>query len=87
MADVARTTLLLRAGGLLPSTDELRRQKITELRYLFCEAYLEYYTQIYPVSRRMIARWDPAVAADRLTEGIDYDEKTELLEFIKASFS
>ena len=87
MADIARTTLLLRAGGLLPSTDELHRQKITELRYLFYEAYLEHYTQICSVSRRTIARWEPSVAAARLTEGIDCDEKTELLAIIKASFS
>lgn len=87
LADVARTTLLLRVGGLLPSTDKLRRQKITELRYLFYETYLEHYTQICSVSRRAIARWEPSVAAARLTEGIDDDEQTELLACIKASFS
>ena len=41
LADVARTTLLLRAGGLLPATDELRRQKITELRYLFYQSCVQ----------------------------------------------
>ena len=87
LADIARTTLLLRAGGLLSSTDELRRQKITEMRYLFYEAYLEHYTQICSVSRKTIARWEPSVAASRLSEEIDNDEKTELLEIIKASFS
>ncbi len=87
LADVARTTLLLRAGGLLPATDELRRQKITELRYLFYEAYLEHYTQMCTVSHRTIARWEPCVAAARLSEGIDDDEKTALLQIITASFS
>ena len=82
----SRTALMLRVGGLPPSTDELRRQKITEMRHLFYEAYLEHYTQICSVSRETITQWEPSVAAARLSEGIDNNEKTELLEIIKASF-
>jgi thiamine kinase-like enzyme len=86
LVDVARTTLMLRVGGLPPSTDELRRQKITEMRHLFYEAYLEHYTRIQSISREAIARWELTVAAARLSEGIGNDEKVELLKIIRASF-
>ena len=86
VVDVARTALMLRVGGLPPSTDELRRQKITEMRYLFYEAYLERYTQICSVSRKAVAHWELPVAAARLSEGIGNDEKVELLKIIRASF-
>ena len=87
VVDVARTALMLRVGGLPPSTDKLRRRKITEMRHRFYKAYLEHYTQICSVSRETITRWEPSVAAARLSEGIDNNEKTELLEIIKASFA
>ena len=86
LIDVARTALMLRVGGLPPSTDELRRQKITEMRHLFYEAYLEHCTQICSVSRKAVAHWELAVAAARLSEGIGNDEKVELLKIIRASF-
>ena len=87
VVDVARTALMLRVGGLPPSMDELRRQKITEMRHLFYEAYLEHYTRIQSISRKAIARWKLPVAAARLSEGIGNDEKVELLEIIRASFT
>lgn len=86
VVDVARTALMLRVGGLPPSTDELRRQKITEMRHLFYEAYLEHYTRIQSISRKAITQWELPVAAARLSEGVDNDEKAELLEIIRASF-
>ena len=87
MAEVARTALLLQISELPPSMSEPRRQKITEMRHLFCEAYLEHYTQIQSISREAIACWDLPVAAARLTEGIGNDEKAGLLEIINACFS
>ena len=86
VVDVARTTLLLRVGDLPPSMNERRRQKIAEMRYLFCEAYLEHYTQMQSISREAIARWELPVAAARLSEGISNDEKSELLDIIDAAF-
>ena len=85
LADVARTALLLQISELPPSMSEPRCQKITEMRHLFSEAYLEHYTQIQSIARKAIARWDHPVAAARLTEGIGNDEKAGLLEIIKAS--
>ena len=86
LVDVARTTLLLRFSELPPSMSKPHRQKITEMRHLFCEAYLEHYTQIQSISREAIARWDLPVAAARLTEGIGNGEKSEILEIINAAF-
>ena len=87
LADIARTTLLLGISESLPSISEARRQKITEMRHLFNEAYLEHYTQMQSISREAIARWILPVAAARLSEGIGNDEKTELLDIISAAFA
>ena len=86
LVDAARTNLLLRDGDLPPSMNERRRQKIAERRYLFCEAYLEHYTQMQSISREAIARWELPVAAARLSEGISNDEKSALLDIINAAF-
>lgn len=87
LVDVARTALMLRAGGLPPSTSDQHRQKITAMRHLFYEAYLDHYTHIQLISRKAIARWELPVAAARLSEGVGNDEKAELLEIIRTSFS
>ena len=86
LVDAARTHLLLRDGDLPPSMNERRRQKIAERRYLFCEAYLEHYTQMQSISREAIARWELPVAAARLSEGISNDEKSALLDIINTAF-
>ena len=86
LADVARTVLLLQTSELPPSMEEPRRQKVAEIRHLFCEAYLEHYRHIQSVSREAIDRWDLPVAAARLSEGIGNGEKAEILEIINAAF-
>ena len=86
LVDVARTILLLQTSELPPSMNESRRQKIAEIRHLFCEAYLEHYRHIQSISRKAIARWELPVAAARLSEGIGDSEKAELLEIINAAF-
>ena len=86
LADVARTTLLLQISELPSSMDEPGRQKVAELRHLFCEAYLEHYRHIQSISREAIACWVLPVAAGRLSEGIGNSEKAELLEIINAAF-
>ena len=86
LADVARTTLLLRVGELPPNMNKGHRQKITEMRHLFYEAYLEHYTHIQSISRKAIAGCELSAAAARLSEGISNDEKAELLDIIKTAF-
>ena len=86
LVDAARTNLLLRVGDLPPSMNERRRQEIAEMRYLFCEAYLEHYAQVQSISREAIARWKLPVAAARLSDGISNDEKSVLLDIINAAF-
>ena len=87
LVDAARTNLLLRVGDLPPSMNERHRQKIAEMRHLFCEAYLEHYTHVRSISRKAIVRWELPVAAARLSEGISNDEKSELLDIINAALS
>lgn len=85
LVDVARTSLILRVSELPPSANERRRQKVSEVRHLFYEAYLEHYTRIQSISREAIARWELPIAAARLSERVGTHEKTELLKVIKSS--
>ena len=85
LVDVARTTLLLRAGELPPSASELGREKSAEMRHLFYEAYLERYTEMQSISRETVARWELPVAAARLSEGISNSETAEFLKIIEAA--
>jgi aminoglycoside phosphotransferase (APT) family kinase protein len=75
LADVARTSLLLRLGGIPAHVNENERQQLTQMRQLFCEAYLERYLQLRPASAEAISRWEAPVAAGRLAEGFDQDER------------
>lgn len=85
LADVARTTILLRFSELPPHISEPHRQKITQMRHLFSQSYLERYTQIRPVSHEAVARWKVPTAAARLTEGISNHEKAMLMDIIRAA--
>jgi uncharacterized protein (TIGR02172 family) len=81
LADVARTCLLLRLGGL-PS-NVARRGFILALRTSFHTAYLRRYFQLRPGSRELLAAWQVPVAAARLEEGI-VEEEDRLIELVRA---
>ncbi len=73
LADVARTSLIMRLGGLPPGA--ARRWLIQALRALFHTAYLRRYFQLRPGSRQLLAAWQVPVAAGHLEEGIVEEER------------
>jgi aminoglycoside phosphotransferase (APT) family kinase protein len=83
LADVARTSLLLRLGALPPGT----RGKwiIDAARRLYHAVYLRRYLQLHPASREDIAAWQMPVAAARLVENVP--ENPQLLALVEASVS
>ncbi len=84
LADVARTSLLLRLGALPPGTPG--RWLIETGRALFHHLYLRRYIQHRVVSRGDIATWQLPIAAARLSEGVSGEEKP-LLALISAMLS
>jgi aminoglycoside phosphotransferase (APT) family kinase protein len=84
LADVARTSLLLRVGSLPPGST--RRRLLESLRALFHAAYLRRYFQLHSGSRTELAGWQLPVAAARLSAGIP-DETEQLLKMVDASLT
>jgi len=84
LADVARTSLMLRMGGLPPGTGTARRCLIQSLRALFHAVYLRRYFQLRPDSRQGLAAWQLPVAAARLSEDIP-EERERVLALAKTS--
>jgi aminoglycoside phosphotransferase (APT) family kinase protein len=83
LADVARTSLLLRLGALPPGT---RGVWLIEMaRQLYHAVYLRRYLQLHPALREDIAAWQMPVAAARLVENVP--ENPRLLALVEASAS
>ena len=82
LADVARSQLLMKVGGLPPGT--ARRWLIQSLRASFRAHYLRRYFQLRPASREQLAAWQLPVAAGRLSEDIP-EEREQMLALVKAS--
>jgi aminoglycoside phosphotransferase (APT) family kinase protein len=73
LADVARTSLLLRLSPLPPET--ARRTAIRLLRQVFHAVYLRRYLARQPGTRREVTAWQVPVAAARLTERVPGEER------------
>ena len=84
LADVARTSLLLRVGALPPGT--AARWLIAAGRRLFHMIYLNRYFRLRPGDRRQLTAWQTVVAAARLRESIP-EERDRLLGLVKAGVS
>jgi Ser/Thr protein kinase RdoA (MazF antagonist) len=84
LADVARTSLILRAGALPPGSK--RRWLLQSLRALFHTAYLRRYFQLHSRSRTELAGWQLPVTAARLSEGIP-EETEQLLMMVDATLA
>lgn len=82
LADVARTSLLMRVGGLPPTP--ARRLLVQALRSAFQEIYLRRYLQRRPFSQEDLAAWELPVTAGRLSEDIP-EERHRVLELVEAS--
>jgi aminoglycoside phosphotransferase (APT) family kinase protein len=84
-ADVAWTVYLLRDAAAPPGTGPLQRLLLALFRRLFLSAYRRAYLRGSLVSWSDVKRWEPAIAAIRLGDGIP-EEREPLLRVIRKSF-
>lgn len=73
LADVARTTLLLRMGSVYPKS-ATQRWVFRRMLALLLRSYLRRYCQLRAVTFEQLAVWELPVAAARLCEGITVEE-------------
>lgn len=85
LADVARTSLLLRHGSL-HSRPGIRRVAIRWIATLFHRFYLRRYLRLTGADASDIEKWHTVIAAARLNEGIIAEEK-QLLSIVSAGGS
>lgn len=85
-ADVGRTLLLLRLGEPPPGTPLLVRLPAPVGRRVMVWGYLRSYRRLRPVDVEAVARWEPPLAAARLTEGIK-SERAALLAMVQGRAS
>ncbi len=78
LADVARTTLLVRSGAPPDELGQLSAWLIERGRGIMHRAYLRAYGDRRELDQAQVAAWLPIMAAARLTEGIPEGEKAWL---------
>jgi len=84
--DVAWTIRLFRHGGTPPGMSFFQRLVLNGFRRIFLFVYLREYLKASTMSRDVIERWAPPIAALRLGDGIP-EERNVLLEAIQSYFS
>ena len=84
IADVARTTVLLRVGVPPPGAPLVVRTLAPLGRRILHDGYLAAYRSRRPVDRRLLLRWQVVRAAARLWEPVP-DEHPALLRFLRAT--
>ncbi|MED1865228.1 aminoglycoside phosphotransferase family protein [Fictibacillus nanhaiensis] len=82
MADLARTILILRYGGLKDSTSFLNYTTTLYVRKFLAMYYRKSYTRHYQFSSRVLESWMLPIAAARLSEDLPDTEKKLLLTII-----
>ena len=82
IADVARTSMMLRLGSIPSGTRG--KLLITIARRMFHRRYMKRYTELTGVTLEQVLEWELPVVAARLNEGIE-DEESDLLAVIHNS--
>ena len=85
-ADVARTGILLRFGGI-PHAPWVILKIISLLKNKLYRCYMKEYVKIAKVKQEEINRWEVPVAAARLREWIPDEEKQILLKLVRKNIS
>lgn len=81
LADVARTSLLLRLGELPPGTPAMMRWPVAVGRGLYHRTYLKRYFELRPGSRDELSAWQYPIVCARLGDGI-VEEQAQLLALL-----
>ena len=82
-ADYMRTDMMIRIGGIPPGQPIVIRYGAIVARGLMRGSYARAYRRLRPIDRALAARWEIAVAAARLADGIE-DERAKLLRLLEA---
>lgn len=82
LADVARTSIILRFAAVANDRPCIERSILNWLRYKFYSEYIDQYKKITSVNINQIKQWELPIAAARLNESLSQREKIELLNFI-----
>lgn len=82
-ADLARTAVMMRAGGVPPGTPALIRWGAVVGRGAFARAYARGYARARPCDPARVRRWSLVRAVDRLADRIP-DEREPLLRAARA---
>lgn len=75
IADVARSRLLLGIGQPERQQNRLQELLVETGRRFFLSRYLAHYCRLARVKKELLADWQPIVAAARLSEGIQREDK------------
>ena len=81
LADVARTSLLLSAGGLPPDLSPEEQAQIEQVRQQFHDAYLMRYFELTSITLDQLSPWYLPVAVARISE-LESDEQAPILAVI-----
>lgn len=82
-ADLARTLLILRFGGLSMYTSSLKYRTMLYVRKLLANYYRHRYNRHYSFSKSSLRKWMVIVAAARLSEKLPHHEKKQLVSLIE----
>jgi hypothetical protein len=83
LADVARTSVLLKWAQPGPGTPALFKVLLAGIRTRFFEHYIRHYLELTGAQREDIERWELPVMAARLMEWIPKEEKEVLISCIQ----
>jgi aminoglycoside phosphotransferase (APT) family kinase protein len=83
-ADYVRTNLMLRLGSIPPGQPWVIRYGALVARGLMSSSYNRAYKRIRSIDQALAARWQIAVAANRLADGIE-DERAKLVKLLEAA--
>jgi tRNA A-37 threonylcarbamoyl transferase component Bud32 len=83
LADLARTLIILRLGGLPEDRNFFRDRTMLYLRKRLANQYLKSYKRIFYFSNKSIDEWMLPVAAARLSENLPNYEKEKLVSIVK----
>lgn len=82
-ADLARTLLILRFGGLSTYTSSLKYRTMLFVRKLLANYYRHRYNRHYSFSKSSLRKWMVIVAGARLSEKLPHHEKKQLVSLIE----
>ena len=83
LADVARTLLILKYGGLPDHTSKIRFRTTLYIRKLLASHYVRSYKKGYDFPVKELENWTLPIAAARLSENLPLREKKQLVSFIR----